>query len=261
MAMTCPTCGVEATGRFCSNCGAALDAECRECGKGVPAGARFCNHCGSPVASVGTTGDSGTGDGPSPLALIAGGLTVLIAVVGILLLWPRISGENQIATASGSSADLQPVPGPDPSSVDLSSMSPEEAALRLFNRVMSSVSAGDSASARQFAPMAISAYEMVADPTIDDRYHIAVLYLVNADPEGARAVTREILDQIPTHLFGLYTAAQAELLMGNREGAIELYAEFLDNFEEESAIERPEYVDHAVLLPAMFEDATRMVNQ
>ena len=45
---TC-TCGNEATGKFCSNCGAkAPEAEwfCSECGAKNPAGAKFCSECG-----------------------------------------------------------------------------------------------------------------------------------------------------------------------------------------------------------------------
>jgi uncharacterized membrane-anchored protein len=136
-------------------------------------------------------------------------------------------------------------------------MTPREAADRLFDRVMRSVSAGDSAAARSFAPMALAAYEMVDDIDLDGRYHVAVLHLVNGDAPAARSEAGAILDQVPTHLFGLYTAAQAEELMGDRQAAADLYSRFVENYEAEVALGRPEYREHEPILPVMLDDAGR----
>ena len=51
MSQTCPSCAAEASGRFCPQCGVAIDATCRECQNPLPTGARFCNQCGTNVAA------------------------------------------------------------------------------------------------------------------------------------------------------------------------------------------------------------------
>jgi membrane protease subunit (stomatin/prohibitin family) len=51
----CPKCGFQnpQTAKFCSNCGAPLQAvggvNCSKCGALNPAGAKFCNNCGNPL--------------------------------------------------------------------------------------------------------------------------------------------------------------------------------------------------------------------
>lgn len=54
----CPKCGFQnpSTAKFCSNCGATLQAAaagltCPKCGTANPAGAKFCINCGSPLQS------------------------------------------------------------------------------------------------------------------------------------------------------------------------------------------------------------------
>jgi len=44
----CPGCGTEASGRFCSHCGASLEpASCRSCQAPLTSGAKFCHRCGT----------------------------------------------------------------------------------------------------------------------------------------------------------------------------------------------------------------------
>lgn len=176
---------------------------------------------------------------------------VAIAVLVIVLLLPRLTADDPVPVAA--------VPGPlgDPSSVDISAMTPRERADRLFNRVMQSVSAGDSAQARAFLPMALAAYEQVPDLDLDGRYHDAVLHLVDGDPAAARAQADSILAAEPSHLFGLFTAAQAEEALGREAAARQLYQRFLNNYESESARNLPEYRDHAQVLPINRAEAER----
>ncbi len=58
--MKCPSCGAATEGgRFCSNCGAALEKpECPGCGHKPPAGARFCNQCGAAMGGSATGGST-----------------------------------------------------------------------------------------------------------------------------------------------------------------------------------------------------------
>ena len=140
-------------------------------------------------------------------------------------------------------------------------MTPREAADRLFERVATAAASGDSAQARQFAPMAISAYQMVPEPLDADAYfHIAIIHLIAGQPADARAAAASILEQTPTHLFGLFTAAEAEQLLGNSAEARSLYETFLESYQAEiSGGVRPEYQDHAPMLPTMRAQAEQAV--
>ncbi|HEV2148522.1 MAG TPA: hypothetical protein VGR37_14055, partial [Longimicrobiaceae bacterium] len=165
--------------------------------------------------------------------------------------------------SSGSTGTVGPAPGAapaaNPGAVDLSSMTPREAADRLFNRVMQNVSSGDTAQARAFLPMAVAAYGRVDDLDDDGRYHLAVLHLVGGNPQAARTEANAILAGDPRHLFGLFTAAQAEQALGNGTRARELYQRFLGAYETERNRDLPEYRDHAQALAPMREEAQRAV--
>lgn len=137
-------------------------------------------------------------------------------------------------------------------------MTPREAADRLFNRVMQNVSDGDTAQARQFLPMALAAYERAGELDRDGHYHVAVLELVNQNPASARAHADSILADEPNNLFGLSTAAQAEIAMGNRAEGRSLYQRFLNVYDEESARRLPEYTEHPAVLPAMRAEAVEV---
>jgi hypothetical protein len=252
MAKQCPACGKAARGKFCSNCGTALadqaSRRCAACSNEIPAGGRFCNMCGTPVDAAPPPAVAKS----SRRGLLIGGGAVLAAALTFVLLQVGRDPEPAVPPLAPAAA-----PAAGPGAIDLSQMSPREAADRLFDRVMRSVSAGDSVSARQFAPMALAAYEMVPDLDLDGRYHVAVLHLVNGDAQGARAAADVILAQVPTHLFGLYTKAQAEALLGNTARASELYRQFLEHYDAEVATGRPEYREHQPVLPAMREEAVR----
>jgi hypothetical protein len=260
MSKRCPACGSAASGRFCSDCGAELakPSECSGCGNQIAAGARFCNMCGAPATAVESGADAasateGLAPRPNPARsnlpwyLAGAAIAVLIAV----LLSGRFRSTPPPIVAG--------VPGGNPGAVDLSTLTAEEAAVRLYNRVMESVTVGDSVSARAFAPMALDAYALVEELDLDDRYHVALLHLVNGDPRAARREADTILEQVPTHLYGLFMAAQSEEHMGNRDAAVPLYRAFLDNYEGELALGRSEYAAHPDALRSMFDDASRAV--
>lgn len=187
------------------------------------------------------------------IALAIAGVGVVLLVILLVLLQREPETEIPAPVAQAPAPAAGPVG--DPSGVDLSSMTPREAADRLFNRVMQSVSAGDTAQARAFAPMAITSYSMVDGLDIDGRYHLAVIQLVNNQPEDALATANSILAENPVHLFGLFTAAQAHQAMGETEQARESYQMLLDNFDDELAASRSEYTEHSPVLPEMQREA------
>ncbi len=254
MADTCPSCARPAEGRFCPHCGTGLGApgKCAACDSTLPPDASFCNQCGTPVGAAPVAGGSARSEAKSSnLAWIITGLA-LAGLIAILLI-PRLDRDEPAAAA------IAPVQG-DPTGVDLSSMTPRQAADRLFNRVMTSVAAGDSAQARAFLPMAIGAYARVQDLDLDGRYHLAVLHLVGQDPGSARAEADAILAADPNHLFGLFSAAQAELARGDSAAARQFFAEFLGAYDEEIERGLSGYQDHANALPVMREEAERQVD-
>lgn len=184
----------------------------------------------------------------------------MLALV-IALFLPR-GGDNQSQATTAQQETATPAAGAeagfgDASAVDLSAMTPRERADRLFNRVMQNVSSGDSTQAKFFLPMAIAAYEEVPDLDADGHYHMAVLHLAGGEPALARARADSILAEIPSHLFGLFTGAQAEQALGNGSQARELYERFDSAFAAESALARTEYTEHAAVIPLMREEAAQ----
>lgn len=258
MSQTCPSCAAEASGRFCPQCGVAIDATCRECQHPLPAGARFCNECGASVLVAPAAAASGRST-RLPWA-VAGVAVAALAAVAII---PRLSADDEAPAAA--LAQPAPASGPgappamDPSAVDLASMSPRERADRLFNRVMQEVANGATDQAKFFAPMAIQAYGMVPERNADLHYHLGELYRVQGDLDAARAQADTILAGDPGHLLGLFAAAQTEAGRGNTDESAALYQRFLDGYGEEFARSLPEYQEHIQGLPAMRAEAQRAV--
>jgi tetratricopeptide (TPR) repeat protein len=256
MSQTCPSCEAPASGRFCNQCGVAIDAQCRECQNPLPAGARFCNQCGVAAAAQAA---------PAParqpvLAWAVAGVAVA-ALAGVLIA-PRLAGNAQPAAAAAitqqAGAPVPPGAG-DPSQIDLASMTPRERADRLFNRVMQGAANGDTTQLGFFAGMAIQAYGMVPERNADLHYHLGELYRVTGDAASARAQADTILAADPEHLFGLYGAAQAEQARGNGDAAKAMYQRFLDAYAAQVARNLPEYREHQQGLPAMRAEAQQAV--
>lgn len=282
MAQTCPSCSKPASGRFCSHCGTALgdSVACRECGGQIPAGGRFCNQCGAdasaPPAAVGA-GKPGTPAGAK--AVLPWAVTgVAVLALGALLLYPRLAADDgaQASQPAAATSARGAAPGAAPGGpVDLASMSPREAADRLFNRVMQSVSTGDTVQVTAFLPMALSAYEMVPELDADGHYHAGVLNLVAAStaagrpqPEvetverhatAARSHADAILGGNANHIFGLAVAAQSEDLLGRRAEARALYQRLLEAYDTEVVRPLPEYQDHQAVLEPTRQEAREYV--
>lgn len=252
MSQTCPSCAAEASGRFCPQCGVAIDATCRECQNPLPTGARFCNQCGTTVAAPPAAAAARSPVLPWAIA----GLAVVV-LAGVLII-PGLSPDP--AQAPAAAVAPQGAPGAmDPSQVDLASMSPRERADRLFNRVMTELSNGNMEQAKFFVPMAVQAYGMVPERNNDLHYHLGELYRVRGDAAAARAQADTILGADPAHLLGLFAAAQTEAGRGNGDEAAALYQRFLDGYAEQMGRNLPEYQEHIQGLPAMRAEAQKGV--
>jgi hypothetical protein len=139
---------------------------------------------------------------------------------------------------------------------DISRMSPEERATRLYNRVMSLHAAGKPDSAEFFLPMALQAYAMLPALDIDAHYHIGVLHLAGGDAAAALAQADSIRRLAATHLFHFMLRTRALELQHDTRGAGQGYRDFLRNEAAERARQRPEYADHAQNLDSFHKQAT-----
>jgi tetratricopeptide (TPR) repeat protein len=175
----------------------------------------------------------------------AGGVMVILILV---LAGPVLRGDRP-PPAPGVQAGVAPPAGAGSSTVDLASMTPRQAADRLFNRVMTAVSAGDSAEVQGFLPMAVAAYERARPLDNDGAYHLALLQLTSLDFASALASAEAALAEYPDHLLLLSAAAEAAKRMGDAEAASAYYRRLLDAWDAQTALGLAEYQIHATMLP------------
>jgi hypothetical protein len=148
-----------------------------------------------------------------------------------------------------------PIPLAGGSAGDISQMSPEERATRLFNRVMRLDEEGKADSVAFFAPMALQSYAMLPARDADARYHIALLELAADNPAGARAQADSITRVAPNHLFAFVIQARAAQARGDAAALRRAYEAFRRHERDERARSRPEYGDHTGQLDAFSREA------
>jgi hypothetical protein len=127
---------------------------------------------------------------------------------------------------------------------DISQLSPEERADRLFNRVMLLASRGQRDSVLFFAPMAIQAYQMLGPLNNDQHYDVGRIAEVAGALPLARAHADTILARSPTHLLGLILAARVATLEGDAARRAEYERRLLAAERAEAARRLPEYERH-----------------
>lgn len=217
--------------------GQRLDAStslaCPSCGFGNQIAARYCQSCGKALDGGGW--------------LTAQTLTVLaaacIALVALGLLFASVIPVDPTPTVrtTGAATELQASSGQPP---DLSTMSPREAADRLFNRVMMADEQGNADEVQQFAPMAISAYEMLESLDTDALYHAALIQSAAGDLERARDYTEQLKAIVPEHLLAALLEHRLALQENDQEAALTAIERFNRHYDNEIAIDRPEYQHH-----------------
>src|SRR5881396_674600 len=217
---------------------------CHACGATLAPTARFCHKCG---AQVGGTHTSGWRAG-LPWGVAGAALGALLTVV-VLRLGSSSGDGSREARDDNTLASRLPPP-------DISQMSPEERATRLYNRVMTLHTQGKADSAEFFLPMALQAYAMLPALDVDARYHIGVLDLTSGNAAAALAQADTIRRAVPTHLFGFMLRARALDLRRDAAGARRAYGDFLKHETAERARQRPEYGEHAENLDAFHQQAT-----
>jgi hypothetical protein len=220
---------------------------CHACGASLAPPARYCHKCGALVGGQSVGGwRAGLPWGVAGLALGA-----LVAVVALRLGGGGGAAGRDEAPGSGSATAAR-MPAP-----DISQMSPEERARRLFDRVLALSERGQADSVAFFLPMALGAYAQLPALDLDARYDIGVLHLAAGDPGGALAQADTILHAVRTHLYGFILRARAFELRGNVREARRAYADFLRHEPAERARRRAEYAEHEGVLAAFHERAVR----
>jgi len=169
------------------------------------------------------------------------GIATIALIVALVALFDE--GRNPVARAPLVSpwASSVPAPGQPP---DLASMSPRDAADRLFNRVMAASENGNSAEALRFTPMALQAYANLGTLDNDARYHVALLHITAGDISSARAQIDLLRKSVRNHLLAFMLEQQIAEQGGKKDSAAQAYKAFLAAYDAEIVAGRPEYQDH-----------------
>lgn len=271
---SCPRCGAGAAGRFCTSCGAALDgASCTACNRPFTPGARFCHHCGATAGSGAPAVTASTGGSRSLVAwLVPGVALICLAAFFVGQQLSRGKGAPEAAeqnTPLGGPGPVAPFAGGGggaPSRAggaagerapDISSLSPQERADRLFNRVMRYGEEGKLDSARIFAPMAIQAYEMAGPLDAHRRYDMGMIAVVAGDAGIAKAQADTILTTSKTHLLGLVLAMKAAGLRQDATARADYQKRIIAAAPAERAKGLKEYEDHKPDIDAALTTPTK----
>jgi len=244
----CASCGADARGRFCSSCGAALaGVACAACSAPLTPGAKFCHRCGSRV------GDAVVRDGEQ--RSFSSALPWAVAGIALVALVALVAGQRFAASRSDSSAPPQQVadqvntdagtnPRPPGRPPDISNLTPAERATRLYNRVMSAHERGFADTVQMFAPMAITAFQMIGSLDTDQRYDLGRLAAVAGDVNITAAQSDTILRQNRNHLLGLILAANAAHMRKDSVSERSIHRRLVAAAPAERAKSLPEYAAH-----------------
>jgi hypothetical protein len=235
----CSACGARLRGRYCAACGALGEpAVCRVCATSLAAGDRFCPGCGASVRAeperVGAT------RGGRATWLLAGGAAAMVLVL-TLVQYARRDREAESPREVLSPGAV----GSAPTAPDISAMTAQQQADRLFDRVMRLRDEGKIDSVRFFVPMALAVYQRLGPLNLDQRYDLGTVANAAGMYDVGRAQADSILREHPTHLLGLVLAIHSARGVGNEARAAEYGRRLLAAEPRELQSGRSEYARHA----------------
>jgi hypothetical protein len=226
---------------------------CPVCGASLPARAKFCAECGSAVKAPTAARAAAPG---APAAsnqilpwFIAGVSVIAIQTLALILaLRPPSGSAGGTEISAGTGAPLSGAPTTGRPAPDISSLTPRQAADRLYERIARASEAGDSGQVQFFGPMALQAYAAAAPLDIDAHLHLGMIDVALGNLEGASAEADTIVRQSHTHLFGPLLKARVAQARNNAAQLQQAYRAFLANYDAERRKNLPEYEQHAGLL-------------
>jgi hypothetical protein len=148
---------------------------------------------------------------------------------------PQAGLDDRGASPEGESAVRAP---------DISNLSPQERADRLYNRVMLLASEGKIDSVQFFAPMAVQSYLMLAPLNADQRYDLGRIAEVTGALPLAKAQADSILRDNPNHLLGLILEARLATITGDSARLRSYEQRLVTAQKAEIAKQRDEYTRH-----------------
>jgi hypothetical protein len=173
---------------------------------------------------------------------------VVVVVLVIAVRFPSQTPTPQQASQAPPGGSSQGAP-------DISTLSPRQQADRLFDLIMTSAEAGDTGRVAFHTTMALQAYGMLGELDDDARYHVGMIHLVRGETTEALSQADTIENAVPGHLLAImlrHTAAQISQDSVAIRGA---YQRFLENYEREKAVTRPEYEIHGRSIDAFLTEA------
>jgi hypothetical protein len=175
------------------------------------------------------------------LARLVGGAAILALIAFVA--GARL-GRQSSAPDAGPAEQSSGVASGSATAPDISNMSPEERASRLFNRVMAYSEQGKMDSARFFAPMAIQAYQMIGPLDLHARYDIGAIAAAVGETAMARLEADSILAAQPTNLLGLVLAIRAASSAGDTKAVARLQQRLVAAAPSERNKGTKEYGEH-----------------
>jgi hypothetical protein len=157
-------------------------------------------------------------------------------------------------------SEQQPAPGGAPTgaaAVDIASMTPQERASRLFDRIMRLSEEGKRDSVELFASMAIPVYESLGPLDLDAHYDLGRIAQVSGQLDLAQAQADSILLVAPDHLLGLILAAAVADARGNQPQRAALERRLVAAEAGQLAKDLPEYTRHRSDIDAALATARR----
>jgi zinc-ribbon domain len=232
-------------------------AVCPTCQQPVREGSRFCSSCGAPLdASITRAPAPGLAPTPAPIRSSADRLRVVpwvfagVLALTLVILLLRSGSRPPVPPAAADAAAPAAAP-------DISNLSPAERFERLYQRIITAAQSGDQATVTRFMPMAVEAFGMLDSVTVDARYDLAMLQLHVGDMAAASAQADSIRRSNPDHLFSFVIAAAVAQWAKDDKARDAAWRGFLARYDAEMAKGRLEYQKHRSMLEEVKQAATR----
>lgn len=241
---------------------------CAACGASLTAGARFCHRCGQPVGDAVVAPAAGLAAAPAAARPQPQTLPWAVAAIALLALVALVAGRNfnfqgskteaeagrdvaQAAAAQGAAqggggpfAGAPTGPNGEERAVrapDIASMSPQERANRLYNRLVLLSEQGKTDSVQFFAPMALMAFNSLPQMGPIERFELGRIGEMAGSAQLAGAQADTLLKDNTNHLLGLALAATAARMRNDAAAARTFEQRLLAVEKAERAKQLPEY--------------------